>query len=283
MPNVVTQEEDLRHPEDGLLRVASIGISKSLVQSNVFMESREYKKMYELEDTHWWFSGKRSLVEIFLKGFGYNRADTKILDVGCGTGGMFGILTKWGEVYTLDSNNLALYYCRLRGITRTVQAALPRLPFRDKSFDIVTVFDVLYHRTVKDDLEALKECFRVCKSGGRIIVTDAAFNFLRRARHDGPLHTCRRYTCRRLKERVEKSGFVVEKTSYTNSILFYPVILKKVFEMMGKINIKPTGSDLRKTNIFLSKLLSFILKCEAIYLSRMSLPLGTSVICIGRK
>lgn len=62
------------------------------------MEPQEYEKMYVLEDTHWWFLGKRALVKRYLDLYCNLDKGQRVLDVGCGTGGMQGLLRDYGDV-----------------------------------------------------------------------------------------------------------------------------------------------------------------------------------------
>jgi len=78
------------------------------------MQPEEYDKMYALEDQHWWFAAKRLFAQVFLKQLSGRKR--KILDVGCGTGRNMVMLKEWGQVSGVDVNDLALKYCRRRGL-----------------------------------------------------------------------------------------------------------------------------------------------------------------------
>src|SRR5262249_61891793 len=52
------------------------------------------------------------------------------------------------------------------------QAAVPPLPYADASFSIVCARFAFHH--FLDPLAVLKEMRRVCRSGGRVVVADAA-------------------------------------------------------------------------------------------------------------
>ena len=66
------------------------------------------------------------------------------------------------------------------------------LPFRSSSFDIVTSFDVLYHRSVIDEQIAVRETWRVLKPGGYFLMRLPAYRWLSSA-HDRRAHGHRRY------------------------------------------------------------------------------------------
>ena len=73
------------------------------------MNPEEYGKMFAVEDHHWWFSGKRKLVTALLEGLRLPPG-ARILDVGCGTGGMFAALRPFGRVPAVDASDLALSF-----------------------------------------------------------------------------------------------------------------------------------------------------------------------------
>ena len=51
------------------------------------MEFKEYQKLYELGDTHFWLVGRKMILERMLKQIN-GLKDPLILDAGCGTGDM---------------------------------------------------------------------------------------------------------------------------------------------------------------------------------------------------
>src|SRR5689334_1528617 len=140
------------------------------------MNSEEYERMYRLEDTYWWFVGRHHLVQTFLREKYGDRTDLRILDIGCGTGAMSRKLAAHGTVTSADFSPLALDFSRRRGITQLCAADAMRLPFRERSFDVIVALDILEH--LPDDQAALSEFQRVLKPGGRVIATVPAYKSL---------------------------------------------------------------------------------------------------------
>ncbi|MGQ9627780.1 MAG: class I SAM-dependent methyltransferase [Anaerolineae bacterium] len=233
--------------------------------------------MYELEDSYWWFVGKRRIARNLLDGLRLP-GQGPILDVGCGTGAMMQFLARYGQVHGLDISETALHFCRKRKLSNICQASILHLPFADRTFSLITAFDVLYHKQVEDDIAALRELNRVSQSGGYLLVTDSAFKFLW-SEHDVATHARQRYTLGELKEKLERAGFRLEKGSYANALLF-PVVF-----IMRKFPIKAVEgySDLRPINPYLNRVLTAIYGFEASLMRRISFPFGTSVVCLARK
>jgi len=83
------------------------------------MDEIEYRKMFEVEDTHWWFRGKRAVVGGLIARFAPADGRRRALDVGCGTGANLGLLAGYGDAFGIDLHPLALELsrrrCRSRG------------------------------------------------------------------------------------------------------------------------------------------------------------------------
>lgn len=93
----------------------------------------------------------------------------QILDVGCGSGALLGMLGAKGfQVTGLDfSPEASAIALREHGV-RVVVGSLAEARFADRSFDVVTLFHVMEH--VPDPAPVLAEVARILKPGGRLIV-----------------------------------------------------------------------------------------------------------------
>ena len=245
------------------------------------MNTEEYRIMYSLESTHWWYVGMRKIYASLLNKFYKNLTELMILDVDCGTGGMLKYFKKYGSPIGIDVSGDALYFSLLRGHRRIFHASITHLPFGDKSFNLITVLDVICHLQVKDDLQALKECYRVLKKEGRIIIQVPAYQVLR-SQHDKAVHTRHRYTKSELKIKMTHAGFRIEKITYLNTILFPLIaILRLIGRMINPKN--PSRSDLKPTLTPVNKALISVLTMEAKLLKIINFPFGLSILCIARK
>lgn len=245
------------------------------------MEPEEYQRNYDLEDWHWWFVGRQSTVRNLLQKFVRPRGNQRILDVGCGTGTMTKFLGQYGGVAGVDISEIALGFCRKRDLDSLLRATALALPFADNSFELVTAFDVVYHKRVEDDLKALKEFHRVCKNNGLLVITACAFDFLR-GEHDVAVHGARRYTLGELKGKLKRAGFEVEKATYTNALLFPLVLTNRLWGKLRRSR-RRAKSDLGPVNRYLNTVLAWISKLEAFSLKRIDFPFGSSVVCLARR
>ena len=135
------------------------------------------------------------------------RLNFKLLDAGCGSGGMLARLReKFPRAkfvgFDVSEHALALTMARKLDV-QFVQGSVNQLPFADGEFDVVLSLDVIYHQAV-DDREALREMRRVLRDDGFLIVNVPAFEFLRGG-HDIAVNTARRYTRPQLAQLLEES------------------------------------------------------------------------------
>jgi SAM-dependent methyltransferase len=238
-----------------------------------------YPLYHREEDKWWWSVGRRALVTSLWHRFGSQNSRPKLLEVGCGTGGLLRELTSWADAYGLDLSTEAVGFCRERGLATVCRGSLNALPFRDDTFDGVIGVDVLEH--LDDDEGAMRELLRVCRPGGRMVVTVPAFQFLW-SRRDVQLHHRRRYRLPEFRGKVAEVGFQVLKTTYVNLPLFPPLLAMVKVGRLGR-----GGPNLKMDYALVpgpfNGLLSAIVRWEARLLARVSLPIGTSIACVAAK
>lgn len=248
-----------------------------------YMRDVEYEKMFGLEDRHWWYLGMREIAFSILKSIENNYYFSKVLDAGCGTGGILNYIKKYFlDPIGTDISEKALRLCKTRNLKKLCCADIDSMPFKDETFNLITCFEVLCQRRVCNDEYALKELYRMCKKGGKLLIRLPAFNLLY-SLHDKAADTKRRYTKDYLKEKLIKCGFVIRRVTYANTLLFPFELFWRIFAKFFKNNNSTLNSDLNKTNKFLNKLFLYVLTLEKMILKKIDLPFGLSIICIAEK
>src|SRR5690349_6233207 len=109
------------------------------------MQNEEYARMYELEAFYWWFVARRKLLADCVREHLPESERPAIMDVGCGTGLNHTVLSRFGETYNMDVSELALDFCRKRGIHNLQAGSAEQITFPDEVFDVLTALDVLEH------------------------------------------------------------------------------------------------------------------------------------------
>lgn len=240
------------------------------------MNPEEYAVMFQVEDTHWWYVGMRRLSGVIL---GKPGVPGRVLDAGCGTGGNLAFLGQYGPVVGLDYSSLALDLSRRRLGARLINGSILSLPFATESFDLVTSFDVIYHRAVPDDQQAVCELARVLRPGGRLLLRVPAYDWLR-GRHDEAVHTRRRYTASDLRQLLVNAGLRSRRLTYANTLLFPLALVKRLLENKGTAH---TASDVGPVPAPLNQAFRLCLTLEAVWLRWTNLPFGLSVFALAEK
>lgn len=243
------------------------------------MRSREYDILRTVEDRHWWYGVLRSLVTDALRKRLPNGA--KVLDAGCGTGGMIERLSAF-EVHGIDASAAAVKHCLDRGLVRVRVATLHALPFPDECFDAVLSLDVLYHTDVEES-RAVSEMRRVLKPGGLLICNLPAFDCLRGA-HDVAVCGVRRYEASQVRRRLQGLGVRIERMHYWNVWLFLPLLL---WRRWGRGKMKKgdadVTSDLALPPAWLNRVLLLITTLDARACRGWHVPFGSSLFVLARR
>ena len=246
------------------------------------MERSEYEVMAAVERRHWWYGGMRAIAAALLDQVYAGRRDLAILDAGCGTGGNAIFLRRYGIVAGVDLAPEALELGGPRLPGALARASVLELPFADASFDLITSFDVLYHRAVPDEGRALAEMRRALRPGGRLLIRLPAYEFLR-SKHDRAVHTRRRYTIAQARSLLSAGGFAIERGSYINSLLFPLPLAQRLLERAVP-SVERDDSDLALPAAPVNELLRWPLAAEAAWLaSGRSFPFGLSILIRARR
>lgn len=242
------------------------------------MEKEQYEILYRLEERHWWYLGMQRIVGSLLERYLDPAASPRILDAGCGTGGMLEYLRRFGPAVGIDIADEAVGLARRRGLASLARASVEELPFADASFDLLVSFDVLYHQAVVNDRRALQEFSRVLRPGGLLVIRVPAYNWLRGA-HDLAVHTRHRYSCRELGSKLQDAGFRLNRLTHVNSLLFPVAAFKRMVE--GKHHT--LLMDLELPPKWINDALFGVLKLESVLLPSISFPWGLSVLAVATR
>lgn len=238
-----------------------------------------YDRLYALEEGHWWFRGRRAVIHALLGRAGVARAE-RLLDAGCGTGRN---LVEYGplaaEAEGVDPSEVAVEYCRRRGLRGVRRAGLDALPFEDERFDLLLATDVLEH--LEDDVAGLLELRRVSRRDAALLITVPAYQWLW-SQHDDTHHHFRRYTRRLLAGRIRAGGWRVEVATCFNTALLAPIAAVRT---LGRRRAVPDDgrSDYELTGGPLNAILERPMRAEAALIARgATLPAGVSIGMVCR-
>lgn len=241
------------------------------------MERHEYDTMAQVEHDHWWYVGMRLIAATFISQI---PTPHRIVDAGCGTGGNLSWLSRIGIAVGFDMSSVALAYADRAGQT-VFQASIDAIPITAASANLVTCFDVIYHREVRDDAAAIRECAIIIKPGGYLLLRVPAFNWLR-GYHDERVHTARRYSRAQVEALCTQAGLQMTRVSYVNFFLFPIILFQRLLE-------NGNGQRNDQSELTVPPLLSTLvggsaLRFEAWLLSvGVHMPYGVSLMCLAQR
>ncbi len=246
------------------------------------MEPFAYAIEAAVRDRHWWFRGRRAVLERLIA-----RLDPPLppgapaLDVGAGTGANVSVLERAGTRYvTLDASPraLALQGTGGAGAVARVRGDAGRLPFADGQFELVLALDVLEH--LDEDGAAILELGRVLRPGGALVIFVPALPLLWGLQDDVSQHR-RRYLRGPLGALVAGGGLRVERLTYFNTILFPPILAARLAMRLWRPRRLASENEIGGPVI--QRLLGALFRAEAPLLARWDLPVGVSLACVARR
>ena len=247
------------------------------------LSKEEFERDFGLKEENWFYSGMTDIWFSFLTSTIIPSAPIdRALDVGCGAGGKAPYLKKIAKsVFGVDLSIDALRLSKNVDSLKLAQATIENLPYRDGSFGLINVFDVLEH--VDDDGAALGELNRVLADNGLLVVAVPAFNILW-SQHDIANFHKRRYGARDLKEKLDRMGFEVERSSYAGIVLFLPLLAYRIIQYrIFRPFFKVTRTRVENIPGFLNAILKGILGLESRVMKIADFPCGIALLCVARK
>lgn len=257
------------------------------------MDTVEVQAMLDNEDRHWWYRGRRRIVEDELDRIPLP-AGARIVDLGCGSGRLLDSLARRGQVSALDMNPDSVEIAKSRGHEDVQVGKVEALPWEDDTFDLLTSLDVLEHTA--DDRIALAEYGRVVKPGGHLLITVPAYEALWSS-HDVQNQHYRRYDRPGLRALAGDVGLVVERMTYFNSLLLPAAAAVRWWQQIagrspgvdetkggdGTTDSLRGRSDVDLAPEWLFRTLELPLKLEAKWLgTAKTLPAGLSLLAVLR-
>lgn len=241
------------------------------------MYEQVYITNYELEDTYWWFVARNRIIIELTNKYTTLAPYDYVLDFGCGTGGFASLLAKNYNVICIDSSEIAIEYCKTRGLSLAYQTTIEEFNPEDIKIKAIFALDVIEH--IDDDIGTLARLHQVLEPNGYLIVTVPAYKWLW-SNHDILHMHKRRYTKKQLKAIISQTGFEMKYISYFNFFLFLPAILKRIFFKEKSIeNTQPVDPVPESLNKIFTQIFLF----EKNILKFMKFPFGLSIVAIAKK
>jgi SAM-dependent methyltransferase len=235
------------------------------------------------EERHFWFRGFRWFVRPLIHRALADTHHARILDCGCGTGANLRLFAPYGTPYGFDLSPVGLQIGLERGGRGLVRASAAAVPFSTDVFDLVASFEVLYALDEGHERAAVAEMYRVTRPGGYALVNVAAMPALR-GDHSILSHELRRYTRATLSELMASAGFQVVRITYTNAVLFLPLLALRLFHRARGFSSESNATaEIEVPSAPVNALLSAMLRLESLWLRVGVSPFGSSLLCLAKK
>jgi SAM-dependent methyltransferase len=239
------------------------------------MERTVYSHMADLDQRHWWYRGRRRILEKLIAHYASPPEGGKILEVGCGTGHNLGMLMRFGEVDAVELDESVRAIAESRLGRQVMAGRLPELDdVADSTYDLIAAFDVIEHIAEAD--AAMASIARKLRPGGKLAITVPAHQWMWSA-HDTINHHKRRYSKRSLASLVERSPLRLEAIGYFNSLLFPLAVGQRMASKLAGREDARLGIPPGPLNALLSSIFAF----ERHAVGRVPLPPGLSLFAIA--
>jgi SAM-dependent methyltransferase len=217
------------------------------------MDVAEIDKLARLEQRHWWYAERRSVLRGILRD---RHTGGWAADIGAAAGGNTRVLESLGwRPLALEYSETGAALAHSRGL-RVSRADAHALPLLEGSMSVVTALDVLEH--LQDDARAARELHRVLRPDGVLVVAVPADPALWSS-HDDAVGHLRRYDVESLAALLAGAGFDIQR------IWSWNVLLRPLAAQRRK---KSSGSDLDDLPAILNAGLRAVVALERI------LPVG---------
>jgi SAM-dependent methyltransferase len=173
-----------------------------------------YRRIHEVERSNWWHRGMRDIAAALL-GERLARGG-RLLDAGCGTGGVLAWLRGAGPFTALAGADIAgeaIEFARGQVPEADLRVApLDAMGFDDGAFDLVVCNDVLQHVPEARLGASVAELARTIAPGGALLVRTGGARETRAERDDWRI-----FSAGGLRSALEDGGLRVERLTYANA------------------------------------------------------------------
>ncbi|MVM40991.1 methyltransferase domain-containing protein [Spirosoma sp. HMF3257] len=246
--------------------------------------SEEYAKMFQLEGQLWWYRSLHERVFMTLQGAFGRRRDIRILDAGCGTGGMLDFLRRQGYTHLrgIDGSADAVAFCHERGFPVTFINLTNLADFEPETqYDAIICNDVFCYFTETDLPPLLSALADRLKPRGILVSNNNAFKAFE-GQHDIAVGIRRRFVLADFEQLMPQAGLQIQHATYWSFLLSPLILLMRQWQRLqlrlGWQKPEEAQSDVYLPVAWLNETLYRIAQTEQKLLRRT--PFGSSLFII---
>ncbi len=246
----------------------------------------EYQKMFAAETQLWWYRVLHEKIVSILEKSQKGKA-IKILDAGCGTGGLLLFLqqNRYHNLQGFDYSEAAVAFCKNRNLP-VIKADICNLNADfTETFDVIICNDVLYQFDNEQITSILKNLSNHLSPSGIFISNNQAFKIFSGI-HDLAVGAKQRFTLAQFVAIFEKTGtnFKITNHYYWSFFLSPLILLARIFQQLklklGLVEMNKIKSDVEIPPPFINHFLYKIVKIEEKLLT--SPPFGSSILFVAQ-
>ncbi|MCP9762641.1 class I SAM-dependent methyltransferase [Lacihabitans soyangensis] len=254
----------------------------------MLINSEEYRAMFEVEEKLWWYIILHEKVIAEINSFSKGNKQIKILDAGCGTGGLLVKLRKAGflNIQGFDFNDDAVAFSKSRGLNaQKIDITHLQGVFEKECFDVVVSDDVLYQFEDEVIEKTISSIVDILKPNGIFITNNNAFEIFR-GTHDIAVGSKKRFVLKDFKAYLSKIEAVSISKHHYWSLFLSPLILvvrliQKLQLKLNLVDLQNIKSDVEMPSEFINNLFYNICKFERNILKNS--PFGSSLFLVIKK
>lgn len=228
----------------------------------------EYRMMYEAEEKLWWYRILHEKVLKEIQNRFHGNKQIKILDAGCGTGGLMSFLIKHGyeNIQGFDYSEDAVSFCKERNLD-VQQTDITNFEdkFATNSFDVIVNDDVVYQFDNSTITNIFHTFQSILKVDGIIITNNNAFNVFY-GTHDIAVGGNQRFKLSDFEKFLKNLPLKIIYHTYW-SVLLSPLILgvrlvQQIQLKLNLIDLKSIKSDVTVPADFVNNFFYQVVKLE---------------------
>jgi 2-polyprenyl-3-methyl-5-hydroxy-6-metoxy-1,4-benzoquinol methylase len=239
------------------------------------MERIAYQQMADLDQRHWWYRARRDVIAALIARQVAPPRNSAILEIGCGTGHNFEMLSKFGTVDAIELDEQARTMAEKRLGRPILTSPLPELAgIAVGHYDLIAALDVIEH--IDDDKASVAAIATKLKPGGKFLMTVPAHQWMWSA-HDTVNHHKRRYSKSSLRTLFHGTPLKIDRAGYFNSLLFPVAVAARLAAKLRGKDSADLGLPVAPLNAALERTFA----AERHLVGRLPLPPGLSLFAVA--
>jgi SAM-dependent methyltransferase len=244
----------------------------------------EYIRMASVEEQLWWYRSLHTLVFNQISN-SFSENTIKIVDAGCGTGGMLKYLSKneYKNIEGFDISTDAVEICKSRQLSVYIDSIINiSAHYKPQTLDVIISNDTFYFINETERKKLIQDFHNLLRPNGLVILNLPALKAFRGI-HDISVGVNYRFSKRDIKKMINPSQFKILRATYWPFFLSPIIFITRFFQRI-KLKINKNAkieSDIDLPPKEINNLLFKLTRIEnAVFKNK---PFGSSLFLVLKK